>query len=102
MPCEFLVDTDRGLVISRGNGTFHYRDFLEHMEKLGGDPRFRPEFNHVVDGRKFEVFDLSTAQVQAMGYRSIFAAGSKRALVMSSDAHFGLGRMFAAFREDAS
>jgi hypothetical protein len=99
MPCEFLIDTDRRLVISRGTGTFRYADFLEHMEKLGPDPRFDPEFDHVVDCRKFELIDLTVTQVRYMGNQSIFAATSRRAFVVSSDLQFGLGRMFAAFRE---
>jgi hypothetical protein len=99
MPCEFLIDTDRRVVISRGTGTFRYADFLEHMEKLGSDLRFRPEFDHVVDCRKFELLDLTAMQVQDMGSQSIFAVTSRRAFVVSSDLHFGLSRMFAAFRE---
>jgi hypothetical protein len=99
MPCEFFIDTERRLVISRGTGTFRYSDFLEHLETLRPDPRFRPEFDHVVDCRKFELFDVSAAQIQDMGSQSIFAAKSRRALVVSSDLHFGLGRMFATHRE---
>jgi hypothetical protein len=99
MPCEFLIDTDRRLVISRGTGTFRYADFVEHMEKLGLDPRFRPEFDHVVDCRKFELLDLTATQIQDVGSQSIFAATSRRAFVVSSELHFGLGRMFASFRE---
>lgn len=99
MPCEILIDADRRLVISRGTGTFRYADFLEHMEKLGPDPRFNPEFDHLVDCSKFEVFDLTTMQIQKIGSQSIFAETSRRAFVATSDLHFGLGRMFAAFRE---
>jgi hypothetical protein len=99
MPCEFLIDVNRRLVISGGTGTFRYRDFLEHMEKLALDPRFKPEFDHVVDCRKFEQLDLTAGQVENMGGRSVFAATSRRAVVVSSDLQFGLGRMFAAFRE---
>jgi hypothetical protein len=99
MPCEFLIDTERRLVVSRGTGTFRYADFLEHMEKLGLDSRFKPEFDHVVDCQEFELMDLSVAQVRDMGSQSNFAASSRRAFVVSSDLHFGLGRMFAAFRE---
>jgi hypothetical protein len=99
MPCEFSIDKDRRLVISRGTGTFGYADFLEHMEKLGLDPRFSPEFAHVVDCRGFDVIDLTAAQVEELGGQSIFAATARRAFVVASDLHFGLSRMFAAFRE---
>lgn len=99
MPCEFWIDSNRRLVVSGGTGTFRYADFLEHMKKLSVDPRFRPEFDHVVDCRKFEQLDLTAGQVENMGGRSVFAASSRRAVVVSSDLQFGLGRMFAAFRE---
>ena len=99
MPCEFLIDADRRLVISRGTGIFRYDDFLEHMEKLGPDPRFRPEFNHLVDTTRFEAFELTAAQLYDIGSTSLFAATSRRALVVSSALQFGLGRMFSSIRE---
>jgi len=99
MSCEYLIDTERRLVISRGTGTFRYADFLEHMKTLGADPRFRPDFAHLVDCRKLEQIDMTPAQVQDTGSQSLFAAGSRRAFVVVSDLHFGLGRMFATYRE---
>jgi hypothetical protein len=99
MPCEFLIDADRRLVISRGTETFRYADFLEHMKLLAPDPRFKPEFNHLVDCRHFERFDVTPAQIQEMGGQSVFAAQSRRAFVVSSDLHFGMGRMFANYRD---
>ena len=99
MPCEFLIDTDHRVVISRGTGTFCHADFLEHMKALGADPRFQPEFNHMVDSRKFDAFDVTVEQIQEMGGQSIFAATSRRAFLVSSDLHYGLGRMFASYRE---
>jgi hypothetical protein len=99
MPCEFLIDTDRRLVISRGTDTFRYADFVEHMKILAPDRRFRPEFDHLVDCRKFQQFDVTPAQIQEMGGQSVFAAQSRRAFVVSSALHFGLGRMFANYRD---
>jgi hypothetical protein len=99
MPCEFFIDTDRRLVISRGTETFRYADFLDHMKILAPDPRFKPEFDHLVDCRKFERFDVTPAQIQEIGSQSVFAPRSRRAFVVSSDLHFGLGRMFANYRD---
>jgi hypothetical protein len=90
MPCEFLIDTERQLVISRGTGTFRYASFLEHMEKLSADPRFGPEFDHVVDCRKFELIDLTFTQVEEMGRQSVFAATSRRAFVVLPISNSGL------------
>ena len=102
MPCEFLIDTNRRLVISRGTGTFRYADFVQHFKKLGKDPRFQPRFDHIVDCRKFERFEVTTTEVYNIGSQSLFAAKSRRAFVVSSELHFGLGRMFATFRQVAS
>jgi len=98
MPSEYFIDTEQRLLISRGTGIFGHADFIEHMEAVPADPRFKPEFNHLVDARYFERFDLTPAQLMDMGNRSNFGAESKWALVVSSLLHFGLGRMFANFR----
>jgi hypothetical protein len=98
MPSEYLIDTEQRLVISRGTGIFGHADFLEHMDAVGPDPRFKPEFNHLVDARHFERFDLTPVQLMDMGSRTNFGAESRRAFVVSSLLHFGLGRMFANYR----
>ena len=102
MPCECSIDPVRRLVVSRGTGTFRLRDFVEHVERLRSDSRFDPEFDHLVDARHFDRFDLSAAQLRDMGRQSLFAPTSRRALVVASVLHFGLARMFAAFRESES
>ena len=102
MPCEFLIDTERRLVVSRGTGIFCRADFMGHMEKLRVDLRFRPEFDHLVDGRKFDRVDLTPTQIWELRGESVFAATSRRALVVSSRLHFGLARMFASYREATS
>ena len=63
MPTEYFIDTERRLVVSRGTGVFSHADFLEHMETMRPDPRFQPEFNHLVDGRHFERFEMTPAQL---------------------------------------
>mgnify|MGYP003332024599 FL=1 len=93
-----MIDPTRRLVTSRGTGTFCYRDHLDHVETIGRDPRFQPEFNHLVDCRGFDHFDLTSAEIQAMSRLTIFAASSRRALVVASLLHFGLARIFAALR----
>jgi len=102
MPCEFLVDADRRVVVTRGTGTFCRADFLGHMEKLRVDPRFRPEFDHLVDFRKIDGAVLTPTQIWELRGESVFAATSRRAVVVSSRLHFGLAQMFATYREAKS
>jgi hypothetical protein len=99
MPTEFFIDTHQKLVISRGTGTYRHADHIAHMEAVGKDPRFQPEFNHLVDCRGFGTMDLTPAQVHDISSRSNFGSTSKRVMIVSSALQFGLGRMFAAYRE---
>ncbi len=99
MPTEFAIDREHGLVISRGTGVFRHADFLDHMARLGRCPDFRPEFNQLVDCRGFDAVKLTAGDLQDLGERSIFAASAKRAFVVASQVQYGLGRMFAAYRE---
>jgi len=99
MSTEFAIDPEHGLVISRGTGVFRHADFLEHMERLAQHPGFKPEFNQLVDCRGFNSIKLTISELQDLGERSIFAASARRAFVVASQVQFGLGRMFAAYRE---
>lgn len=99
MPTEFFIDTNQKLVISRGTGIYRYVDHIAHLEAVGKDPRFQPEFNHLVDCRNFETMDLTPAQIHDMSSRSNFASTSKRVFIVSSPVQYGLSRMFAAYRE---
>lgn len=98
MPARFIIDPQRKTVYSQATGVFVYVDYLGHMSDLVGDPRFRPEYNHLVDCRA-STLSLTSDQIRELASRSVFNAGSRRAFLVSSDYQFGLGRMFAAFRE---
>ena len=101
MPTDYTIDVQRGVVLSAGTGVFASADFVEHMVRLRGDPNFNPDFNQVVDCRGISVLDLNSDQLKELASQSIFSAKSRRAFVVSSDLHFGMGRMFAAYREIA-
>ncbi|MGE5176012.1 MAG: hypothetical protein ACM3JJ_06505 [Hyphomicrobiales bacterium] len=95
MPGSYWIDLARGIVFSRGYGTVTDGDLLAHAKALGADPRFRATFRQIVDFR-----DLSEIMVTSDGVRSLaqihpFHRQAHRAIVVSSDAVFGLTRMFA-------
>lgn len=99
MPADYIIDTPHRVVFSKGTGVFTQADFLEHMDRLGNDPNFNPDFCQVVDCRDITVLSLNNDQVRDLASQSIFSVRSRRAFVVSSELHFGLGRMFAAYRE---
>ena len=99
MPANFIIDQQRAVVLSTGTGIFTYAEFLDHMARMSADPRFRPEFDQLVDCRAITLLDFTGGQLRELAGRSIFSAQSRRAFVVSSDLQFGLSRMFAAYRE---
>ncbi len=98
MPSNFLIDEQRAVVFSWGTGVFTYADFLDHMARLLADPRFRPEYDQLVDCRALTSLEFTGEQVSELAKRSIFSGRSRRAFVVSSDLQFGMSRMFATYR----
>jgi len=101
MPADFIIDVTHGVVLTTGTGEFTRADFIEHMSRLKADPNFNPDFNQVVDCRAITLLNLNGDEVRDLASQSIFSVRSRRAFVASSDLQFGLGRMFAAYREMA-
>jgi len=99
MPETYAIDPQRGVVFSKGTGVFSYANFVGHMTRMKADPRFRPDFNHLVDCRELTSLDLTGEQVNELAGRSIFSVRTRRAFVVSSDLQFGMSHMFAAYRE---
>jgi len=98
MPADFILDEPHRVVFSRSLGDFTYLDYRDHMARLASDPRFRPEFDQLVDCRSSQLV-LSSDQVRDLASQSVFSDRSKRAFVVSSNFQFGLSRMWANYRE---
>lgn len=99
MPAEFLIDVPNRLVCTYASGSVTYADALSHMERLSADPRFLGSFHQIIDFRDTTGTELTAEQVRELSRRPVYAPSSRRAFVMGTDVQFGLGRMFAAFRE---
>ncbi len=99
MPTFYEINTEHGVVFSRGTGVYRYADHLAHMEKLARDPDFDPGYNQLIDCRGFAEMELKAKQIEDLARQTIFRDGSRHAFVASSDSHFGLTRMFGSFRE---
>jgi hypothetical protein len=113
VPISFHIDTAQRLVRTRVWGRIgdeHVRGLYRH---LVADPRFRPDFRQLTtvdDNVQFTLSHRTIAEVAAM---PVFRAGTRRAVVASTEVAFGLARMFSliaervgqvvrVFREEAS
>jgi hypothetical protein len=101
MPAFYKIDKERRLVMSSGAGTFTLADALAHQEELATDPDFDPSFSQLMDFSHITAFDIDADGVRRLAQRSIFSPQSRRAIIMTSDAAYGLARMFEILREEA-
>ncbi len=99
MPAEFEIDPEQGVVLSRGFGVFTHADYLDQMERLRRDSRFRPEFNQLVDCRAITLMNLTAAEIQDLAKKSVFNPESRRAFVVTSEIQYGLSRMLGSYRD---
>lgn len=99
MPCRYLIDKERRLVISRGWDRVTFDEMKAHETQLKSDPDFNPEYNQLLDATKVTVLELSIDEAKTMAGRTIFAPGSRRAWVATDPAIYGMGRLMATYHE---
>jgi len=66
---------------------------------LLNDPDFDPEFNQLIDLTAVTSLDISADEARAIAGRKLFSFTSRRALVATSPAIFGMGRMMEVYNE---
>ncbi|MCA9509104.1 MAG: hypothetical protein R3E88_01785 [Myxococcota bacterium] len=101
MPCDYDIDSERGIVLSRGWGSVSDADLLTHQRRLAVDPRFSPAMNQLYDLRDVtEVEKVTSAGIRELAQHSPFGAGSRRVVLVASRVTFGLARMFQALADE--
>lgn len=101
MPADFIVDVPLRTVFSSASGVVFAADIQSHMDRLSRHPDFHPEFNQILDMRRVTEFKLSSEELRDFAQRSIFSSTSKRSFLVATELHFGLARMFEAYRQVA-
>jgi hypothetical protein len=102
MPCSYIIDKERRLVISTGVGLVTFEEMKAHQNKLLGDPDFRAEFNQLIDATAVMKIELSRDAAEEITSRNIFSISSRRALVATKPAIFGTGRLLMTYLEMSS
>ena len=99
MPCDYLIDEARGLVRARLWGAVTGQELRDARDRMAADPAFRPELSILVDLREITRQGSTPDDLRELASKSLFGAGTRRALVTSSKAEYGMARMFQAYRE---
>jgi len=99
MPFSYAVHKELNLVVSTGTDCVSWKEIKASQDHTQTDPTFHPLFDQIIDLRAVTSFDMTTEQVRVLARRAIFSLTSKRALVASSPAIFGVGRMWKMFTD---
>jgi hypothetical protein len=95
LPVTYHIDHKRRLVSSRLWGAVTDKEIHEHNDKLRNDPHFDPSYRQIVDLTGITEIKVSTVTINETSLNQIFNPGTRRAMVATSDATFGMARMYA-------
>ena len=95
MPATYEIDANKRLVISRLWGGVTEDEVHDHNQRLRTDPKFDPSYKQLVDLTGITEILVGTKMINQTAADQFFAPGTRRAFAASSDATFGLARMFA-------
>ena len=99
MPITYRIDRDIRLIHTRAWGALTFVDMLANRLHMVEDPEFEPGLNQLADFSDVTELYLTGDQIREFAATySDFSAGSRRALVVPRPAHYGLARMFEAYR----
>lgn len=104
MAYSFQIDSDHGVVLFKGTGTFSVDEMTNGLAEVLADPAFKSEFNHLVDMRDVTEFEPRTPDIRGRAYRdreSVQFNSSRIAIVSANDLVFALSRMYATLMEDS-
>jgi len=96
MPCSYVIDKEKRLVISSAWDRVSFAEVINHQDQLKADPAFNPAFNQLVDASAVTGIDASVEEVKKAANRRIFSAEARRAFVATRPEVFGVGRLLGA------
>jgi len=93
MPCRYVIDPERRLIITTGWDRVTFFEAKAHQDQLATDPEFDPEFNQLVDGTAITALDISTDQARLIAARRFFSPRSRRAFLANGLSVLAIGRL---------
>jgi len=85
--------------MSTGLGRLTFAEVKEHQNQLLNDPEFNPEFNQLLDLSAVTDMDISIDEAKTAASRRMFSPGSRRAVLATRPAIYGMGRLLGAHHE---
>jgi len=104
MPIEYRVDEVGRIIFATPKGTMTPEDMMRYIKEIGSRPELK-NFNELVDMRGVDRVEHGSAwKVREMAGQAAEmdepgGLPTRLAIVAEQDHHFGLARMYQAFRE---
>jgi hypothetical protein len=100
-PLEYLIDTERRLVIVKFGTLLSRRDIERYAMLLKADPKFRPEFSEIVDLADVRQLDLEGDDFMRLAdHVDPFAPEARRAFVARTSVQQHAARMHKILRSN--
>lgn len=103
MPMTYTIDAEARLVRIVGTGRLTDDEMLQCVSALRADPKLEPDMNTLSDMREISVgftADGVSSMLELMESTADRRSTAKAAIVVSSTAAFGMGRMVELRTED--
>ena len=100
MPASYRIDVRAGVVFSVFEGHVSNEELLDHQQRLGADPDFRPTMNHVIDTRGVTDASVTAFGLRLLTSRSNLGPRSRRAII-AGDASSSYVRLFQILRSQS-
>jgi len=95
LPTSYEIDPKLRLVTSRLWGAVREDEVHDHNQRLRTDPAFNPGYRQLVDLSGITEVLVGTKMISETAIDQFFSPGARRAFFASTDATFGMARMFA-------
>lgn len=99
MPAGYTIDKARRIVMSSGSGILTKADLIAHRRKLTSDPDFDPDYSQVMDFSDVMDVDVEASDIREMATEHVFSPASRRAIIVRTNAIYGLARIFEIHRD---
>ena len=76
-------------------GVLTHAEITAHRLRFTSDPAFQPDFDQLYDLREVTSIAATVEQIREIASHSPFSSKSRRAIVATRDAIYGMARMFA-------
>ena len=99
MPIRYVIDKERRLVLTTGEGIVTFAELKLHQDQLVADPNLDPRFDQLLDFATVTQADVSVEEAKLLARRAVLSPESRRAVIATEKSVFGMFRLAQAYHD---